>query len=113
GDDYDTGDMIAQRRVAIEYPITIQEAIERTTVLYADLVREICSKLAAGETLPRRKQEESQATYSLWRDGRDYEIDWNWNAERIARFVDAVGYPYLGANTSIEGRKVTILRASV
>lgn len=42
-------------------------------------------------------QDERLASFSLWRDERDYLLDWSWSASRIRRFVDAVGEPYAGA----------------
>jgi methionyl-tRNA formyltransferase len=112
-DNYDAGDIICQRRLEIEYPIKIQEAIRRIVPLYAGIASEICSSLAAGGELPRRKQDESQATYSLWRDDLDYEIDWRWDAARIGRFIHAVGSPYLGARTFLNQDPVTIPEAMV
>jgi methionyl-tRNA formyltransferase len=36
-------------------------------------------------------------------DNKDYLINWSWSAEKIKRFVDAVGYPYDGAKTFLDG----------
>ena len=58
------------------------------------MVDEIYTRVLAGEALTGYKQVENQATYSLWLDHEDYFIDWAWSADKIKRFVDAVGYPY-------------------
>jgi methionyl-tRNA formyltransferase len=107
-DDYDRGDIVCQRRLQIEYPIKIRQAIQSVIPLYVGIASEICSSLASGAQLPRGKQDEAEATYSLWRDDLDYEIDWRWDAARIARFIDAVGYPYLGARTTLNREPVTV-----
>jgi methionyl-tRNA formyltransferase len=60
--------------------------------------------------LPRKAQEEARATYSLWRDDSDYEIMWDWDAPRIERFVDAVGYPYGGARTWLQSKAIRLVR---
>jgi methionyl-tRNA formyltransferase len=112
-DDYDTGDVICQKRVPIRYPIKVQEAIQSIIPLYVAIAGEICSSLAAGGRLPRYRQDESQASYSLWRDDLDYAIDWSWDADRVKRFIDAVGYPYLGAKTLLNQAPVTVLDAVV
>jgi methionyl-tRNA formyltransferase len=111
--EYDRGDIVCQRRLQIEYPIKIHQAIRSIVPLYAAIASEICSALASGAGLPGKKQDESEATYSLWRDDRDYEIDWGWDAARIARFIDAVGYPYLGARTTLNQEPVAVLDAAV
>lgn len=107
-DEYDVGDIICQRSLQVEYPIKIQQVIQGIVPLYAGISAGICSSLASGAQLPRRKQDESEATYSLWRDDLDYEIDWSGDAARIARFIDAVGYPYLGARTTLNQEPVTV-----
>jgi methionyl-tRNA formyltransferase len=54
-------------------------------------------------------QDHSRASFSLWRDEFDYEIDWSQNADYIKRFVDAVGQPYDGAYSFIGQKKVRVL----
>jgi methionyl-tRNA formyltransferase len=112
-DEYDAGDLILQRRLPIAYPLKVQEAIRSLLPLYADLAGEIGSMLASGASLPRCPQDEATASYSLWRDELDYEIDWSWDADRIKRFIDAVGHPYLGARTSLNREPVLVLDAFV
>jgi methionyl-tRNA formyltransferase len=58
-------------------------------------------------------QDEKAATYSLWRDEDDYRIDWSHDAAVIKRFIDAVGYPYHGACSNLDGTLTRILDASV
>ena len=85
-EDYDRGDILAQRSLEIEYPITAQEAIDALLPLYAEIVTEIIEYAVRGATIPSRAQVESEATYSLWRDYQDYEIDWSLSAAAIRRF---------------------------
>jgi methionyl-tRNA formyltransferase len=44
----------------------------------------------------------------MWRDEEDYLIDWSDDAEKIKRFVDAVGSPYRGAATFLAKKLVRI-----
>jgi len=62
-----------------------------------------------GEILSSYKQNEEDVTYSLWRDEQDYIIDWSKSAEFIHRFINAVGYPYKGASTLMDGKKIRII----
>ena len=43
----------------------------------------------------------------------DYKIDWNKDADFIKRFINSVGYPYKGASSFIDEKKVRILEAEV
>lgn len=103
---YDRGAILAQRRTCFDYPIKIIEAIRQIEPLYFDLVDEIWSCVLAGEKLKGYKQDDHLATYSLWLDHEDYFIDWSWTAEKIQRFIDAVGYPFNGAKAMLKDEVV-------
>ena len=107
-EEYDCGLVIGRSSTPIAYPLKIQQAIDLVAKNYADLVLRIARTLSAGEELEGVPQDESQATYSLWRDDEDYYIDWNWAAERIKRLVDAVGHPYKGAAARLDGRTLRV-----
>ena len=111
--EYDKGDIIAQESKAIQYPITIQQAIEQITPLYAKLAVSIVQNLANGQQLKAEPQNEEQATYSVWRNEDDYQIDWSQTAEDIHRKINAVGYPYKGAKTSFNKKVIRIFKAKL
>lgn len=112
-DTYDGGNIISQKKVVIGYPITIAEAINKITPLYSELVNEIAAMYLANEAIGSVQQEERLATYSLWRDGNDYFINWSQSAASIKRFIDAVGYPYKGAHSRLNNQIVVIKEAVV
>jgi methionyl-tRNA formyltransferase len=111
-DEYDRGDIIGQSATEISYPITIRKAIEVVTRNYTELAGLIVEQIARGEPFQRTRQDDSAASYSLWRDEDDYWIDWSQPAECIRRFVDAVGFPYGGAAATAQGQKVRLLQVS-
>jgi len=96
-ENYDEGDIISSSFINIEYPIKIQKAIELISECYSDLVLYILNIIEKKQELPRIKQDESLATYCLWRDEEDLKINWNDSASIIVRHIDAVGFPYNGA----------------
>ena len=59
------------------------------------------------------KQNETNATYSLWLNNEDYYIDWNWSAEKIKRFVDAVGHPYDNAKAYLNGEVIKFVDVEI
>lgn len=101
-ENYDGGPLIGQAATHISYPITISEAITQILPCYEKLAVEVMHKLFQNK-VDSRPQDESLASYCLWRDDKDYFIDWTWEANRIQRFVDAVGFPYKGAATVVDG----------
>lgn len=103
----DTGDIIGQKKVRIEYPIKIEQAIHVAASQYVLLVKEILSDLNRNRII-RRKQDDAESSFSLWRDEGDYYIDWSLNAQYISRFIDAVGFPYKGARTNIDDTVIII-----
>lgn len=97
-EDFDIGDIIIQKKIHINYPIKIKGAIELVSVLFAEALNELLHQINSG-ALKSYVQDESLATYSLWRDEDDYKIDWSKSSDYIKKFIDAVGYPYKGAFT--------------
>jgi methionyl-tRNA formyltransferase len=111
--EYDKGDIIAQSITKIQYPIKICDAIEKISTNYQELAVLVATDIINGIVPSAIPQNEDIATYSLWRDDEDYFIDWSLPASQIKRFVDAVGFPYRGAASTIQGKTVRILDATV
>jgi len=111
--EFDRGDIIAQKSLSVSYPITISQAISAIAPLYQALAIEVVQAIIQSGSLIGMPQNESDATYSIWRDEDDYHIDWNNDSDAIVRFINAVGYPYLGAFSWINDEKVYILEATV
>jgi methionyl-tRNA formyltransferase len=108
--EFDRGDIIDQASIKISYPITIADAIETITSCYQKLILQIV-ELLINNKLIAKVQDESQATYSLWRDNEDYFLDWNLDAQTLSRSVDALGYPYAGAKTRMDEQVITITKS--
>mgnify|MGYP002776995671 CR=1 FL=1 len=108
---YDGGPIIAQSASRVQYPIKIADAIELVSRDYVRVVDEVARQLSAGQTPLAVEQDDAAATYSLWRDEDDYQLDWSLDAVRLRRTIDALGYPYKGAASYIADRKVRIFEA--
>jgi len=103
----DEGPILARQAVEIRYPIKIARALELQSRAMVDLAVVIHDRWKRGD-LSAVEQDHSKATYSMWRDASDYVIDWSRSADQIARFIDAVGYPYAGARTA-DGKDIVIV----
>ncbi len=101
----DEGPIIAQRSLSISYPIKIETALTLQAGLMKDLAIDIVDRWRRNQ-LSATPQQEDSATYSIWRDAADYEIDWSSDAQAIERFVNAVGFPYPGARTTVGGTEI-------
>lgn len=102
---FDEGDIVCQEVIDISYPLKIQNAIDLIANLYNKIILNIFSQVEKTSKLPSASpQLHDNASYSLWRNEDDYWIDWSKDAEMIKRFVDAVGYPYKGAKTTLNGK---------
>lgn len=107
--EYDRGDIIDVEKITIDYPIKIETAINKISGCYSILANRVISSINNKEFLSSKKQDEKLATYSLWRDDEDYFINWNESAHKIARQIDAVGFPYKGAKTVLDDKIITII----
>lgn len=106
-DEVDAGPLAGQASFRIAYPIKIAAALEIQARLMVQLAAEIAGRFASG-TLAFTAQSDADATYSIWRDAADFEIDWTRPADEIARLVDAVGFPYDGARTTVAGQTLIV-----
>ncbi|MCG8400153.1 MAG: methionyl-tRNA formyltransferase [Firmicutes bacterium] len=111
--EYDRGDIIEQRYISISYPIKIEEVINQLTPMYSELVIKIYNNIRKVREIKAYKQNETESSYSLWRDEDDYRINWGKGSDEIKRFIAEVGYPYLGTSTLVENKKVRVLEAEI
>ena len=107
-DEVDAGDIILQKEMPLRERDTIANAIERITPLFREALGEILLIIENEEPLPSRKQDHSAATYSIWRGPEDGRIDWDQDSSFIDRLIRSAGYPYNGAYTTLEGRKIIV-----
>jgi methionyl-tRNA formyltransferase len=106
-DDYDTGGILAQRRVAISPTWDawrLARALDRPSLA---LLREVVGAYAHGDPPVARPQNERDATYAPQPSEDDLAIRWTWAAAAIERRVRAAG-PWPGAWTEIGNRIVTL-----
>lgn len=102
-DEYDRGPIIQAAARPVKYPIKAAQAIDLALECYKELVTSIITGLSSGTLPVGQVQREGLATYSLWRDEQDYRIDWQADSATLKRFIDAVGWPYQGASTLVNG----------
>jgi methionyl-tRNA formyltransferase len=108
--EFDKGDIIAVQRMTVTHPIRIEQAIDLVSKGYAILLAQVFEMISK-RSLKAVPQNETEATYSLWRDDEDYYIDWSWSSDRIQRFIYAVGFPYQGARTKLDGEDFIVADA--
>ncbi len=109
-DEMDAGEIILQRKMEIGQDEYISEVIDRQSLLYADMVQEIMKGIENNK-LSSYAQDENLATFSIWRDEADCQIDWSKSSLEIYRLIRAVGNPYMGAYSFMGEKKIKIIRA--
>ncbi|MBX3199970.1 MAG: hypothetical protein KF894_17670 [Labilithrix sp.] len=109
-DDYDTGAILGQKRLAIDPEWSAWRLAKRLDRPSLALLRETALAYARGEPPPPRAQDEELATEAPAPEDDLLEIRWTDPAEAIARRVRAAS-PWPGAFTEIAGTVVTLTRA--
>jgi len=104
----DTGDIIDTRKIPIDNLDTGYSLYEKMVDSIGELLRkhlpDIFLKDYVGEV-----QDEDAAQYFLKSLPNDGEIDWQWDADQIMRFVRALWHPiFQGACAVVEGKKVEL-----
>ncbi len=104
----DTGDILLKKEISIEEDETARELYDRLSKLGADLLLETLKKLASGNLIPE-KQDEDKATYSKMLTKEMAEIDWTKKAADIHNSVRGL-IPWPVARTSLDGGALKIYK---
>ncbi|TXG37157.1 methionyl-tRNA formyltransferase [Seonamhaeicola maritimus] len=107
----DTGKVIHQIEVPIEPNDTGAIMLEKYAEKYYPLVKKVFDDIK-NSNLNLVLQNEEEATYFGKRTPEDGEINWNWTNEAIRNWVRAQAYPYPGAFTFYNGKKIIIDKVS-
>lgn len=108
----DRGDIVAQHAVPITDDDTARTLFHKLTDAAAALLRDSYPLLCSG-ALPRRPQNDAQASYFGGRRPEDGRIDWSRPGRTIFNLVRAVTHPYPGAFTYWQDRKLYVWEARV
>ncbi|MFI0776304.1 methionyl-tRNA formyltransferase [Streptomyces sp. NPDC021212] len=111
-EDFDLGDIVVQKRVAVEDKDTVTDLFHKTVDLFAPAILESLELIGSGRT-DWIKQDPSQATFFHKRSLEDSRIDWNWSAKDISNLVRAQVDPYPNAFAYYKGQRIRIVAASV
>lgn len=111
--EYDTGPIVYQVKFSVHHPARINEVLDKMCEVYGELALSLINNLTKEVALPLEIQEEAHASYSLWRDEEDYEIDWNRDSEYILRMIYALSFPFKGAFTLLNKDRIIIKDAEL
>tara|TARA_B110000305_G_C19407950_1_gene623839 strand:+ start:593 stop:1453 length:861 start_codon:yes stop_codon:yes gene_type:complete len=103
----DTGPILDQVIIPIEDQDTGYDLLNKYKLNYFDLIQNVLKKIKKGNLTPH-PQDESKATYFGIRRPTDGKINWNWQKQRIINWVSAQAFPYPGAFSYINDKKITI-----
>jgi methionyl-tRNA formyltransferase len=106
---YDTGAILAQRRLPIgdRDAWQLARALDRPSL---QLLRETVHKLSRGDSLQEVQQDESQASWAAEPSEDLLCVDWSWSSQRILRRVRALS-PVPGLALEISGVRFFVTRA--
>lgn len=110
-DEADAGDIVYQQPIPVHETDYAQDLIDRICIGLEKAVAHLAPAFREGN-LPSVPQNEAEATYWPKRGEADGIIDWSTPTAEIHRLIRAVGRPYPGAYSFIDGWKVRIWRAS-
>ncbi len=110
--EYDTGEILAQRELAIDptwSAWTLARALDRPSLA---LLRETVRAFSQGKPLRAIAQDESRATLAPLPADEELEIDWTWPSARIARRIRAAS-PSPGAWSFFGDEAIAITRVAI
>lgn len=105
-DGVDDGAIYDQRTLDLTPRQTIGDLADRARELTIEMVRECLPQIASGARQARPQV--GKVSYVLQRNPEDGRIDWTRSAEEVDRLVRAVGRPYPGARSRLDGQDIFI-----
>ncbi len=108
----DTGDIVAQRRIAIDEEDDCKTLYGKVTDEAIKLLREYLPRLANG-TARRVPQDHERASQFGRRTEKDGHIDWRHSTQTVYNFIRAQTRPYPGAFSFLGGTKLRLWRAEL
>jgi methionyl-tRNA formyltransferase len=108
-DGIDTGDILLQRTLPIEWTASYGDALERVVRAMPDLVADSLSLIASGDAAPR-PQPPGGTYFGGRRDGDEW-LDWSRPSVEIYNKIRGISRPGPGARTLLDGTLVVIWRA--
>jgi methionyl-tRNA formyltransferase len=106
----DTGDIVAQRTIPITNEDTCRTVYEKVGQTEVEMLQEVLSLIQHG-ILPRRKQDDCQATVMPKRRPDDGRINWTRSTSDIYNWIRALTDPYPGAFSILNGKHLWIWSA--
>ena len=106
-EEMDSGDILAQERIALDGRETTESLIDRSGTLGARMLDEVIGRF---DQIEPRRQREEEATYCKMIRKEDGFIDWRLGVDEIDRKIRAY-YPWPEAQTSFNGAKLLLLEA--
>ena len=106
----DAGPILFQQRVPIGPHATVGDLYRRLNELQRAHLAPAVDRHLDGD--PGVPQDEAAATYGCTRVPADGEIDWRRPTDEVYALVRALGDPYPGAFTHLDGRRLVVWRAA-
>lgn len=106
-DTVDSGDIIAQKTVSIDYSDDANTLLEKCIRSFIALLQESIPLLES-KTINVIKQNEDNATYCCARNPSDGKIDWSKNSRDVYNLVRGITNPFPGAYTFFKDQKLII-----
>lgn len=105
-----TGNIVFQKAIPINYGDNIASLIERMTDAIGPFVLEAVKRIG-NPSFRLTKQDESQATIARKRNPEDGIIDWSWEVSQLYNWVRALTHPLPGAFSNLPAGKLIVWRA--
>ena len=107
----DTGDILLQTKIPISENDTGFSLLEKYNEIYPLMINELIDQIKS-KNINRTKQDASVSTVYGQRTPLDGRINWGWQKVRIRNWVRAQTYPYPGAFTFFDNKKIIIDKVS-
>ena len=110
--EFDSGDIVAQKKIMIKFEDEVIDVYNRALPLYPQITIELVRKIEEG-TLIRTPQDQSKTIKVKRRKPEDGLTEWNKSSLEIYNWVRALTHPYPGAFNYINNKKCFIWKVKM
>ncbi len=110
-DAFDTGDMLAQKQIAVTQPTNAYRLNKTLEHFGLHLLVDMVDKIKRGVTLHATPQNEADATHAPMPSDRELEINWKQSSNMVLQHIRAAS-PFPGAHTCMGEHIVEVIDAT-
>ena len=109
--DFDTGDIIQTKKIKLKSNYLPKDILTSIACAEKSFLIDFINRIIKNKKMVSKKQKGEVFYWPRLNSKRDGQINWNWDAKSIVFFIKAFSYPFNGAFSFLNQKKIYIFNA--